>query len=173
VKELLIYGADVNIKDSEGFSFLDLTTSEAAFAGLGQLIAAAAKDPRAKKAQEAGRAMRDLRQIAEQRAAERRTAESDGGLKEEWTDPFENLPPELCIHIFSFLSIAELSRACLVSTLWCCVGTGTLATSALFAVSTVELTLSSLHSPARTHARRSRSVEEAVHSTGWSCPCQR
>jgi hypothetical protein len=121
----------VNIKDAEGFSFLDLT-SEAAFAGLGQLIAAAAKDPRAKKAQEAGRAMRDLRQIAEQRAAERRTAEksSDGGLKE-WTDPFENLPPELCIHIFSFLSIAELSRACLVSTLWCCVGTGTLATSAV------------------------------------------
>jgi ankyrin repeat protein len=47
VKELLIYGADVNVKDAEGFSFLDLTTGDdSPFAALHQLIAQAAKDPR-------------------------------------------------------------------------------------------------------------------------------
>ena len=47
MKELLIYGADANVKDAEGFSFLDLTTGEASpLAALHQLIAQAARDPR-------------------------------------------------------------------------------------------------------------------------------
>jgi hypothetical protein len=46
VKELLVYGADVNVKDAEGFSFFDLTTHNPAYTSLHQFIAQAAKDPR-------------------------------------------------------------------------------------------------------------------------------
>lgn len=46
VKELLIYGADVHIKDAEGFSFYDLTTKHPSFVSIHPFIAQAAKDPR-------------------------------------------------------------------------------------------------------------------------------
>ena len=42
----------------------------------------------------------------------------------ELVDPIEALPPELGLHIFSFLSVAQLARSCQVSTLWRCIATG-------------------------------------------------
>jgi hypothetical protein len=42
----------------------------------------------------------------------------------ELVDPIEALPPELGLHIFSFLSVAQLARSCQVSILWRCIATG-------------------------------------------------
>lgn len=72
---------------------------------------------RAKKAQEASRALQEVRRLAVQRESERR---EDAEL----VDPMEALPFELSLHILSYLSLSQLAQACQVSTLWRCVGTG-------------------------------------------------
>jgi hypothetical protein len=79
---------------------------------------------RAKKAQEASAEAREQQRQAmqrEQKTIDRPTpAFEDGPL----LDPIDNLPSELSVHIFSFFTLGQLARACLVSALWRCVASG-------------------------------------------------
>jgi hypothetical protein len=74
---------------------------------------------RAKKAQEASRSL-----VEAQRRDMRREELRSVIAKAELVDPMESLPVELCLHILSFLSMAQLARSCLVSSLWRYIATG-------------------------------------------------